>query len=337
VRLIKLGRKHAAVTFTLALAGALTACGGDDNNGGGTGGTGGSGGTMVTDAAPDGSGGADSSQGGSGGTGGVDASVEAEAGPTGGGGNAPDAMDAPSPSDGSSAEAEASMTPDAPATSDVVDGGTSPEAEADGEVPDAPSTPDVVVDAGGPLIFSFTPPDPGVTFGWTANSGVITDIVDGSPASPGGAIEWTTDFGLEAGTLAPGSSVAALFSYSPENNRQGVTTYAGNTTLHMSLRLRTPPPPELLAITPFIIGGMRTDEVDNFSDYLEPLGQPLLWAGNNWIDTAINIGGNGDGGVVNVPILSDLWAFGVQLQLVDDAGTISSPVVIDIDNIYVTQ
>jgi hypothetical protein len=348
VKLIELSNKHAAVAFTLILAGAVAACGGDDNNGsstgtgggGGSGGTGGSGGVVV-DASPDGSGGRDASEepmgtGGATGSGGSDA----EAG-TGMGGNTVDAAG------GSDADAAVDGSPDVTsvetndATVSPVDDAADGGATDDGFVAnDAGPTLDdsATTDGGGPVIFSFNAPDPGDHYGWrsdTTDHGTVAVIAEGAPESPNGSLEFTADFG-DAGAL---NEVSVFYSYSPDDGTtaQGTAAYAAYTTLHMLVRFRTAPPPEVAALKPFIIGGSRADENPNFGVYFEPLGQPALFAGGTWVDAAITIGSTADGGTPSIPDIADLWKIGVTIDLTNDAGVPSAPVVIDIDDIYVSR
>jgi hypothetical protein len=329
-----------AIAFALGLAGAIAACGGDDNNGnpGGGGGTGGTasmmdakGGGGSNDAAPD-----TSQETGPGGAGGADASPD-----TGTGGGSPDAAEALAVDGAPDTSMDGgAMAPDADAGTTGPDGPvTTPDADDANAVVDdgaanegAPTGDDA--DAASPTLFSFTSPEPG-NYGWMTDHGALAIIAEGAPQSPGGSLEYTPDF-----TATNQASV--FFQYSPGDGTDplpvGTTAYAGYTTVHMRLRLRNPAPPQLLSITPFLIGGTRTDEPNNFSDYLDTnTPTPDFFNGGTWIDTFISISNTADGGVPLVPNIADLWKIGVTLALGDDAGAPATPIVIDIDDIFVVR
>jgi hypothetical protein len=284
------------------------------------------GGGGSNDAAPDtsqdgGTGGAGQDTGAGGGTGGANPDASDGAAPD----SSPTAPDVSV--DGSAPDADAS-----PATGDA----PGPSSDADDAGPgtdDGPVVPPADgADAASPTLFSFTAPEPG-NYGWATDHGTLAVINEGAPESPGGSLEYTAD-------LSGVSQASVYYQYSPGDGITpppvGTPAYAGYTTVHLRLRLRSQAPPQLLSITPFLIGGTRADEVNNFGDYLD-ITTPGLFAGNTWVETTIAIGNTGDGGTPLVPDIADLWKIGVTLALGDDAGAPAAPIVIDIDDIFVSR
>ena len=227
MKLSSFGNRY-ALAFALALAGALAACGGDDNNTGGAGGSAGSGGGNL-DAAKGGGGNAEASPdrapdratGGSAGTGGA---PDSSAG--GSGGAAPDAAEAATGTGGSpEAASDVTRPPDAPPDVPVT---PTPDAGPDVRPPDAGPDTSPVADAGpdvareaeaGPVLGSdatdVTPPieaapepRPEPTPEPVPEAGPVVDANDGGTqllygfeANDQSVMDWRVD--LTPGTLTP--------------------------------------------------------------------------------------------------------------------------------------